>query len=296
MNHFFEALVRAINTNPAYTIPIFVFVISIFVNESIKIIGRFQERRNYRILLSRNYLIFKDYLIGQATNLKTFEQQISSEQCPDFNFYLQPCSAIANFKDISYNNAYKALFTGFENFSFRKKIHKVQAFDYLYTTISMFQLDQERIFPILSRFHEDVKPLANAINNSGKKAVEDIGDLGISVIKKGNGEKVQQWSKERDALANNFYIGDGSLNKSKEYYLAVLDFEMKNPKPITEVISLKEFWNYHYTLRLAISDIIKLERLINSTKTFCNQTSEKFKLSGFQLTSNYQFLFEKKLI
>jgi hypothetical protein len=87
-----------IEKNPTATIivSLSVFCLGIIINETLKAIGRFRERRVVREIVRRNYLIFRKYLIEQAEAIKLFESQIKAKSSPNFNAHVRACSALDN--------------------------------------------------------------------------------------------------------------------------------------------------------------------------------------------------------
>jgi hypothetical protein len=278
------------------TFSIIVFILGLLINETIKEIGRFRQRRNYRRLFKRNYLQFKNYLFLQAANMESFSSQINENSNPNFNIYVSPCPAISNFKDISYSNAYKSLFTGIENLLRFKGNKGLQAFDELYNSLAIVQLEQERVFPILVNYQNEVKSLVENINFLTKEATENIGDVELKIegSLKMTPELVK-WLQDRAYIKQIFYGSDHTIEKMAEFLESLLAYEIHNGGPISEVFSLKEFWNYHHQLQLTVAEHIKLTRLFKTTKGYCDSTSERFKEMGHKLTSNYKSLFGEKL-
>ncbi len=103
MNEFIDWLSKylGIEKNPTATIivSLSVFVLGITVNEVLKAISRFRERRAIRELVRRNYLIFRKYLYEQSSSLNHFGSFITlNGSAPNFNLYVRPCSALDNFR------------------------------------------------------------------------------------------------------------------------------------------------------------------------------------------------------
>ncbi|PWS25962.1 hypothetical protein DHW03_18085 [Pedobacter yonginense] len=278
------------------TISILVFILGLFLNETIKEIGRYRQRRNFKKLLKRNYLIFKNYLFVQSTNMQTFSSQINEDSNPNFNIFVSPCSAISNFKDISYSNAFKSLFTGLENFRLFNFNRRLQAFDYLYESLAMYRIEEERIFPILASYQNEALPVVQNINSLNKQAIENIGDLTIkitSTLELNLDTKI--WLQKREAISNVYYKGLRKAEDSQKYFIDISEFEFNNSAPIQVLYTPKEFWNYHHQLRLAAAENIKLIRLFKNTISYCNKTSERFRSTGIKLSENYRYLFGQKV-
>ncbi|KQB99200.1 hypothetical protein [Pedobacter sp. Hv1] len=301
MDDFIDWLSRylGIDRNPTATIivSVSVFCLGILINESLKAYGKYRERRAIREIVRRNYLIFKNYLFEQAENLKVFERQVSIKSSPNFNLYVNSCSALDNYREISYGNSFRAFFVGAENIRLRRNILKAQAFDNLYSSLSSIKIEQERMFPILARFQQDAAPIVTRLNLSMKDAFENIGDIYIKLKKQPPNTSFVDWLNQREKLDEDYLAKPNSkgIVMVKKYFIAILNFEEANAEPITQILDVKEFWNYHHKIQVAIGDIDSLRILVNSTKQCCSTMSNKFCQTGENLASFYQPLFNRKL-
>jgi hypothetical protein len=301
MNEFIDWLSKylGIEKNPTATIivSLSVFCLGIIINELLKAVTRFRERRATRELVRRNYLIFKNYLYEQSTSLKLFGSLVTHKSNPDFNIYVRPCSALDNFKEISYSNCFKAFFVGFENIRLQGRIGRIQAFDNLYNCISTIRIDQERMFPIVARFQDDAAPISARINASIKDAFEATVDVYVALDRKPPTQELTGWLQERNSLyeAYSRKRDPDDLFEVRKFLVSILSFDMTNGKPITTIMDAKEFWNYHNKIHLAINEIGSLITLVTNTKVYCKTISEKFESTAQGLNTYYRPLFSRKL-
>ncbi|RBQ11547.1 hypothetical protein [Pedobacter miscanthi] len=302
MNEFIEWLSSylGIDKNPTATIivSLAVFCLGVIVNELVKAISRFRERRAIRELVRRNYLIFKKYLHDQSSSLSTFGSFITLKGSPpNFNLYVKLCSALDNFREISYSSAFKAFFVGFENFRLKGRVKRIQAFDNLYNSLSVVKGEQERMFPILLGFHKEDATMSSAVNLSMKEAFEAATDVSVTVNEKHGDRDHQSWLKERDGLFQTFSKGNpNDLMEVKKFLISILDFDMANGKPIATIFNAKQFWYYQLKLHTAIEDIKRLEMLVKTTSSYCRGIWEKFELTAKDLETYYWALFNRKLV
>lgn len=288
-----------IEKNPTATIivSVAVFCLGIIINEVVKALNRFSERRIVREIVRRNYLIFKSYLHEQAKSLREFENFISEKGSPDFNVYILPCSALDNYKDISYNNSFKSFFFGFENIRVCGNLKRIKAFDNLHNALSIIRIEQEKMFPVVARFQIEAAPILNRLNISLKEAFEATTDVYINLHEQPADQELVKWLIERNSLHENYLanVNPSDLIGIKKYFTSVLDFERRNGVPLTKILNAKEFWYYHIKLHTAIDDIDILNTLIKNTKAYCITISKKFEFTAEQLILNYEFLFRRKL-
>lgn len=302
MNEFIDWLSEylGIEKNPTATIivSLSVFVLGITVNEVLKLISRFRERRAIRELVRRNYLIFKKYLYEQSSSLNQFGSFITLKGSPpNFNLYVKPCSALDNFKEISYSNSFKAFFVGFENIRFKGRINRIQAFDNLYNSLSIVKSEQEKMFPILAGFHKEDATMTSAINLSMKEAFEASTDVSITLNEKPLDSYLKSWLKSRDEIFQAYAKGNpNDLIEVRKFLISMLNFDMANGKPIATILTAKEFWYYQLKLHSAIEDIKRLETLVKTTNSYCKGISEKLEQTAKDLETYYQPLFNRALI
>ncbi|WP_113639462.1 hypothetical protein [Nubsella zeaxanthinifaciens] len=302
MNDFIEWLSKylGIEKNPTATIivSLSVFVLGITVNEVLKVIGRFRERRAIRELVRRNYLIFKKYLYDQSSSLKLYGSFITLEgSAPNFSLYVRPCSALDNFKEISYSSSFKAFFTGFENIRLKGRIKRIQAFDNLYNSLSIVKSEHEKMFPILAGFQKEDATMTSATNLSMKEAFEAATDVFINLNKKPLDNYLQSWLKSRDEIFQTYAkVNPNDLIEARKFLTAILKFDMFNGKPIATILTAKEFWHYQLKLHSAIEDINRLDMSIKMTNSYCKSISEKFEHIAKDLETYYKALFNRKLV
>ncbi|TKC09860.1 hypothetical protein FA048_06505 [Pedobacter polaris] len=289
MNEFIDWLSKylGIEKNPTATIivSLSVFCLGIVINELLKAIGRFRERRAIRELVRRNYLIFHKYLYQQSQSLKLFESLVTVKGGPNFNVYVRPCSALDNFKDISYSNSFKAFFVGFENIKLKGRIKRIQAFDNLYHCISTIRKEQEKMFPIIGSFKDEAVQIINKLNKSLKEAFEVTADVAVELSSKPPNLELNKWLSHRHKIYQAcFSKGDPSdVNEVRKYFIEILDFETANSKPITTIMNSKEFWYYHKKIHSALGDIDSLNTLVSNTKSYCKTISDKFEYTAQDL-------------
>ncbi|MDQ1138640.1 hypothetical protein [Pedobacter agri] len=301
MNEFIDWLSNylGIEKNPTATIivSLTVFCLGIVINELLKAIGRFRERKAIRELLRKNYLIFHKYLYEQSQSLKLFESLVTVKGSPDFNVYVRPCSALDNFKDISYSNSFKAFFVGFENIRLNGRIKRIQAFDNLYHCISTIRKEQEKMFPIVGRFKDEAVQIIAKLNSSLKDAFEGTADVVLELDNKPQNPELAKWLIYRHRIYEPYFSkGDPSdVNEVRKYFIEVLKFEKENGEPIYTIMNAKEFWYYHKKIHTAIGDIDSLNTLVNNTKSYCKTISDKFESTAQNLKTYYQPLFNRKL-
>ncbi|WP_343534040.1 hypothetical protein [Pedobacter sp.] len=271
-----------------------VFSLGIIINETIKAIARFRERKTIREIVRRNYLIFQSYLVEQAESLRKFESLVTVKGGPNFNAHVRPCSALDNYKDISYNNSFKAFFVGLENIKGRTK--RIEAFDNLYQSLSTIRIEQERMFPIIASFLPETITIMDRLNINFNDAFEATGDVNMKLRKQQPvNHKLTMWLNVRSEFYEKcFANGDSEdLNKIKDYFLSVIDFETRNRRPLDLIMDEKEFFYYHKKINRAIGDVDALNKLVKNTKVYCIAISEKFEFTAQRLRLNYEFLFRK---
>ncbi|WP_029275338.1 hypothetical protein [Pedobacter borealis] len=302
MNEFIEWLsgYLGIEKNPTATIivSLSVFCLGIMVNELLKAISRFRERRAIRELLRRNYLIFKKYLYEQSSSLSTFGSFITLKGSPpNFNLYVRPCPALDNFREISYSSSFKAFFVGFENIRLKGRVKRIQAFDNLYKSLSIVKGEQEKMFPILAGFQKEDATMTLSINLSMKEAFEAATDVSITLNEKPQDSNLESWLKTRDELFQAYAKGNpNDLMEVKKFLTSMLNFDMANGKPIATILTAKEFWYYQLKLHSTIEDINRLEMLVKTTSSYCRGICEKFEYTAKDLETYYQALFNSKLV
>lgn len=301
MSEFIEWLSKylGIEKNPTATIivSITVFSLGIIINESLKTLGKFRERKIIREIVRRNYLIFQNYLIEQAESLRNFESLVTTKSSPNFNDHVRPCSALDNYKDISYNNSFKAFFVGFENIRVWGKNKRIEAFDNLYHSLSTIRIEQERMFPIVASFPDQAIKIMDRLNVSLKDAFEATADVNMKLHEQSLNQAEKGWLNLRSEFYEDcFAEGEPEdLNKIKNYFLSVIDFEITDKRPLTLIMDEKEFFYYHRKVHKAIGDIDVLNKLVKNTKTYCKTISEKFEVTAQELTTNFKPLFNQKI-
>lgn len=300
MSEFIDWLSKylGIEKNPAAAIivSVTVFVLGIIINELIKATARFSERRTIRKIVRRNYLIFQDYLLDQAESLREFENLVTLKGSPNFNAHVLPCSALDYYKDISYNNSFKAFFVGFENIRIWGRDKRIEAFDNFYHSLSTIRIEQERMFPIVASFPGEAIKIIDKLNNSLKDAFEETGDVGMKLREHAPNQELTAWLDRRSELYENcFAKGDPEdLNEVRNYLASLLDFEVSDRRPLSMIMNAKESWFYHKKIHKAIGDFDALNTLVKNTRTYCNVISQKFIITAQQLEQHYEPLFGEK--
>lgn len=301
MSEFIDWLSKylGIEKTPTATIivSLTVFSLGIIINETIKAVARYRERKTIRKIVRRNYLIFQDYLLDQGESLRKFESLVTTKGSPNFNAHVRPCSALDNYKDISYNNSFKAFFVGLENTRVWGRNKRIDAFDNLYQSLSTIRIEQERMFPIVANFQVEAVAIIAKLNLSLNDAFEGTGDVDMKLRKQPINHELTTWLNVRNKFYKNcFANGDPEdLNKIKDYFLSVIDFETRDRKPLDLIMNGKEFFYYHKKINRAISDIDALNKLVRNTKTYCIAISEKFEFIAQQLEEYYESFFDKKI-
>ncbi len=274
-----------------------VFGLGILTNETIKAIVGFRERKTTRKIVRRNYLIFRDYLFDQAKALRDFKSLLTAKSGPNFNAYVLPCAALDNYKDISYKNSFKAFFSGLENIILLGKNNRIVAFDNLYNSLSIIRIEQERMFPIIANFQVEATAIIVKLNRSLDNAFEATADVNMKLRNQPSSYDLTEWLDVRRKFYENYFAqGDPEdLNDVKDYFLAIIDIETKDKRPLDLIMDEKDFFYYRKKVHQAIGDIDVLHKLVNNTQAYCMIVSKKFDSTAHQLVSLYQPLFGKKI-
>lgn len=155
-------------------VSIFVFLMGILINSIISISKAYLQRSIHRRLSEINYRDLLRKLYKQSHDLKHIADQLTINHLGNYDFKYNNITSVDIFKQIGYENLYKAYLTGFENLNFIYQQRKLKVFSLLWGIVDYTQSTHQDSIKRLEKFQDDLGKM-NFIRN------EAIGKVQLNI-------------------------------------------------------------------------------------------------------------------
>lgn len=160
-------------------VTILVFVLGIFVNQFILRIQSYRKRKTHRQLCRLNHKLLLIEVFRQSQSFKEFSSQLRVEHRGPFVYTFKIIPALAVFKELGYENLFKAYLTGFENLNLFNRQEKVHTFHNLWKTIEYIFQTHSNVTARAEGIVEQIQQLNELRNNSVGKVQNIVEDFRI---------------------------------------------------------------------------------------------------------------------